>query len=495
MQVGKPIAPLNRLDPLSGLLVLAVSVMLFILAAPQPVAALAFPGSAGIPKPPVSQSTFESYLQATGRPSISRYKAYAANYQTFSSKQLLVYGTPEQVPDNRYDSRYGEYAYLGFSYDETPVTNSDFPDDSATGATYTSPWDWTELDLGLEAEISWARLSERQKSLVSLSPLFYRQKTYGGMDFAGLGLSPGNSIVLAPPAWHLGFALFTRHHLPGTTALRYATFTGPGSGQVALYSRLEILSPLGPGDTLVIPAGASSVELRYRIRGWIGRFGDLATVADLANCGVGNSLGYQNGSGTGPWTKDFVQTVARSYLGTSGSKNLTVSGQAWAVSWMGDIFLSNASQTIEVVDGAAAPFAISLDTQGSLDYFARRRQAFDYNETRDHHRYLGLEKVTFVIDFSHPTESASLIFLGQTYVLNQNSASQATHFEVEVSLPVDRQTLSWQHQRLTKAHLAEVRAQAMVNGVSTYRVKKLSDLEITGDVHDLNRVLSARAQD
>jgi hypothetical protein len=59
-----------------------------------------------------------------------------------------------------------------------------------------------------------------------------------------------------------------------------------------------------------------------------------------------------------------------------------------------------------------------------------------------------------------------------------------------VTIPSDRQTLSWQHQRLSKSHLAEVRAQATVNGVSAYRVKKLSDIEVTGDIHDLNRVLA-----
>ncbi|MDD2457794.1 MAG: hypothetical protein PHQ83_04750 [Eubacteriales bacterium] len=490
MRVGKPTAHLNRLDPLIGFLVLAISIAVLVLIMPQPVAALAFPGTTGIPKPPVSQLTYETYLQATGRPSTSRYNAYVANYQTYASKRLLVYGTPDLVPDNRYDTRFGEYAYLGFSYDETPVTNTDFPDDSATGATYTSPWDWEEQDLGLAAEISWARLSESQRTLISQSSLSYRRDTYGGMDFAGLGLTAGNSIVLAPPAWHLGFALYTRHDLPGTTQLRYATFTGPGSGQIALYSRLDILTPLGAGNTLVIPAGASSVELRYRLSGWISQFGGLAALADLANCGVGNSLDFTAGSGLGPWTIELVQSVPRTYLGTSVTKNLTVSGQAWAVSWMGDIFVSNASQTIEVVDGAAVPFTIGLYTSGSLDYFAHRDTAFDYNESRDRHRYLGLEKVTFAIDFSHPTESASLIFLGKTYVLNQNSANPATHFEVEVTIPSDRQTLSWQHLRLTKSHLAEVRAQATVNGVSAYRVKKLSDIEVTGDIHDLNRVLA-----
>lgn len=106
MRVGKPTAHLNRLDPLISLLVLAISVVVLVLALPQPVAALDFPGSTGIPKAPVSQSTYETYLQATGRPSTSRYNGYVANYQTYANKQLLVYGTPDQVSDNRYDTRY-----------------------------------------------------------------------------------------------------------------------------------------------------------------------------------------------------------------------------------------------------------------------------------------------------------------------------------------------------------------------------------------------------
>jgi hypothetical protein len=490
MQVGKPTVHSGLPEPIVWFLLVALTLFFAWLAWPATVMALSYPGSDGIPREPASQSAYITYLNATGRPTVSRYNGYPASYQTYAEKKLLVYGTPEQVPQNRYDARYDEYAYLGYSYDEALVTNSDFPDDSPTGATYTSPWEWQEEDLGLAAEISWARLTDRQRNLIQQAPLYYRQDSYGGMKFAQLGLTPANCMILTAPAWHLGFALYTQHQIPGGSALRYATFTGSGRGDLLVLADIEILTPLLSGNSLILPEGKDQVEIRYRLSGQIRRLGQLATTADIANCGVGNSLGWQAGSGLGPWTKEYVQTISRSYLGSSVSKPLTLSGQAWAVSWLGDIFLTTASQTIEVVDGSAAGLPIDLTAHGSLDYFAGRSQAFDYVEARDRHRYLGLETITFEITFSQPTQAASLFFAGQTWTLNQNGQNPATHFSVKTEAPLDRQTLDWQHQRLAKPLLAEVRAEALINGQQISRSQKLSDIEVTGDVYDLNRVLT-----
>jgi hypothetical protein len=61
--------------------------------------------------------------------------------------------------------------------------------------------------MGQSARISWARLSDRQKAFIRESALTYRGNSYGGMTFKGLGLTDRNTVVLAQPSWHQGFAL------------------------------------------------------------------------------------------------------------------------------------------------------------------------------------------------------------------------------------------------------------------------------------------------
>jgi hypothetical protein len=145
-----------------------------LVASGSPVLAATFPGATSIPTPPSDQASFEDWLTATGRPLTSRYNAYRASYSTYQRYRMLVYGTQQQVPGNRYDAAANQYAYLGFSYDEVLVSNSYFRDDSSNGQTVTSPWDWVELDLGTPALLSWSRLTARQKVLIKAATLTYR---------------------------------------------------------------------------------------------------------------------------------------------------------------------------------------------------------------------------------------------------------------------------------------------------------------------------------
>ena len=509
MQTGKAIAPSCRLDPWIGFLIWIVLVagLQFL---PAPVAAASgFPGSAGVPKPPVDQASFEAYLSAIGRPVVSRYHGYRASFSTWQRDQLLVYGTPATVPNNRYDSRYREYAYLGYSFDETMVSNSLFPDDSASGETYSSPWVWQELPLGLAAELSWARLTPRQKQLVSQAALKYRQRTYGGMTFQGLGLSGLTSQVLTLPAWHLGFALYTQHYLPGTSSVRYATLTGEGGGDVSVQCEIDVLTGLDANDTLVFQPGEDTVELEYQLRGWISGTSGLAHLSDVAYCGVGNGQGAVQGSGSGPWTIQLSRTIHRGELDEALSKPLTLHGQAWAVSWMGDIRMVEVQRTIQLSAQPSQDLTVDFSVEGSLDYFANRTGSHDYLAIRDRNRYLGLEVLTFDARFSRPPEEASLSFLGESYELDADGVRQS--FQVTVPLPVDQSTLDWQHRRLHPAHWAQLKATAKReakpdsqpedggpgdvetdNGEEEDLVLEASihGIEITGDIHDLSRVLS-----
>lgn len=509
MRIGKAIAPSCQLDPWIGLLVWVALVAGLLFVTGPTVAAVSFPGSDGIPQPPVDQASFESYLSAIGRPVVSRYHGYRANYSTWQQDRQLVYGTPAIVPNNRYDSRYREYAYLGYSFDETLVSNSQFPDDSASGETYTSPWVWQELPLGLAAEMSWARLTARQQQLVKQAPLKYRQRSYGGMTFQGLGLSSLTSHVLTIPAWHLGFALYTQHYLPGTSSVRYATLTGEGSGDVALQCEINVLTKIDGNDTLVFPPGEESVEIEYEVIGWIAGTSGLAQLSDIAYRGAGNSQGAVQGSGTGPWAIQLRQTIHRSELDGALQKPLTLQGQAWAVSWMGDIRMVEVQRTLQISASPPQDLTVDFSVQGSLDYFAGRTESRDYLMTRDQRRYLGLEVLTFDARFSLPPKKATLSFLGENHELDADGVRKS--FQLRVPLPVDQTTLDWQHRRIHPAHRVQLRAIAEPGekpgspsedgepGDSEPDASSEEDLvleasihgiEITGDIHDISRVLS-----
>ena len=509
MRIGKVTARSIWFDQLSILLATLVAMIGIVLACPAEIQAATFPGATGIPQPPADQSSFENYLSAIGRPVASRYHGYIASFATFEHDHLLVYGTPQQVPNNPYSVLYQEYAYLGFSFDETLVTNSNFPDDSSTGETYSNPWTWQERELGLLAEISWARLNARQQELIRSSQLYYRRRSYGGMTFTGLGLNSMTSQVLTQPSWHLGFALYTRHFLPGTTTLRYATLTGKGSGDAVVRCELNLLTPLSGNDTLHIPEDEDRVDLKYNISGSIFDYAGLAEATDIAYCGVGNDLSWTAGSGSGPWTIPVTQTIDRDFLGSETSKKLTLRGQAWVVSRMGDIRIAEAQRVITVTSDPASPFQVELNVSGSLNYFANRRKAADYHPDRDRHRYLGLETVTFTADFTHPPQSATIEFLGHREDLETNS--NQTHYEWSVELPLDRSTLSWQNRRIGSPWTARITATAEIeisnpaetSATGTEQTQppapatetvaataQISDLEITGDIHDLYRVLA-----
>ncbi len=69
-------------------------------------------------------------------------KTLELNRQIWDSKSILVYGGPEDVPQQASkDYKNGEWRYLGYTIEGNIVSNPDFPPDHKTG-TLINDWDW-----------------------------------------------------------------------------------------------------------------------------------------------------------------------------------------------------------------------------------------------------------------------------------------------------------------------------------------------------------------
>ena len=437
-----------------------------------------------MPVPPSSQATFEDWLRATGKPLTSRYRGFPASYETYKTYNLLVYGNPAQVSGNRFDSKSGQYASLGYSYDEIVVTNSLFPDDSPGGQTKTSPWQWVELNLGSSARISWARLDARQKELIKASGLLYRNNSYGGMTFSNLNLTDANTIVLAPPSWHLGFALYTRHYRPGSKSdIRYATFTGTGAGDVTVGCRIDLTTPCDANGEYVISGAADFIDIQYEIIGSITAFSGLAADSDIRYRGAGNMSSWVNGSGNGPWVSPQILRVHRSDLAAQTSRQFSLSGCAWAVSAMGDIRLAQMERSITVRLAPAVPaFDVRTQISGGIRYFSGQMNSFGRLLPLMPHRFLSLERIKIMMDFNRDPLTASYTFNGQKTSIY--CVPGVLHYEVSLIIPNLPATLSWDNQRLLPPMQLQIEALDRLTPAGSLSVA-VSDIEITGNVYDI----------
>jgi len=449
-----------------------------------PVMASSFPGQTGLPSLPTDQQSFEEWLRATGKPVVSRYHGYVASFETFHTYKLLVYGRPNQVSRNRYDSRSGQYASLGFSYDEIVVTNSLFPDDSSNGQTKSSPWQWKELNLGESARISWARLDARQKSFIKSAGLLYSNNSYGGMNFSNLGLTELNTIVLAPPTWHLGFALYTRHYRPGTTSdLRYATFNGSGAGDITVGCQIDLSSPPDAEGFYTLAQNADFIDIQYTVSGSIAALSGLAAVTDIRYRGAGGPSDWVAGAGSGPWICSQTLRIQRSDLAGQLSRQFTLTGQAWVVSSMGDIRLAQAERSVSVRLAPALPdFTVQVSVKGGIDYFSGQLNSFGRLLPVQPHRFLALERMKIYLDFNRDPLMASYTFNGQKIPIK--CVQGLSHYEVSLIIPDIPSTLSWEDQRLRPPLQLLIEAQDRQTPTGRLAVS-VDDLEITGNVFDI----------
>ncbi len=446
--------------------------------------ALPFPGSDGLPQPPDSQRSYEAWLKATGKPVTSRYRGYVANFETWRDYRLLVYGTPRQVLRNRYDAKSGQYASLGFSYDEISVTNSLFPDDSPDGKTHSSPWQWVEHNLGTAAQISWARLSSRQKSWIKRSALTYSGKAYGKMTFSALGLSEQKTIVLTPPSWQMGFSLYTTHDLPGRPGnVRYATFNGCSAGGAILMADIQVANKTDSQGRIILDRDSDWVDIQYTISGWIEKFEGLAGWSDIHSCGAGNDSDWAKGSRPGPWSITLSRRVSRTEIAPGEDKTVTLDGSAWLVTQLGDIQIQSVEESVVVhLEDPIPPFSATVSLKGAIGYFAGQTTLRGQVVPLDPLRFLGLEKLLITVDFNRPPRSIRYSLAGSERVIFAKAGQ--THYEASMIVPTGHQTMNWQNGRERDALSFELWARERSKTNETVSVT-IPGVDLTGSVYDI----------
>ncbi len=471
----------------AALLVLLMGSMVLGIFAPAGAPAIRAAGGwsdIGIPRPPTDQASFLAYLVRIGQPVCSRIHGYPASYDTFHNYKLLVYGTPAQVPNNRYSATWQQYAYLGFSYDERSVTNSLFPDDAPGGVTQTNPISWAELSLGSAATASWQRLDEPRRNLLKSVQLFYRGQPFGLMTCGSLGIDESKAIVLAPPSWHLGSALYTEHYLQrsGYQERRYATFTCNGGGGAELDCVLEVLTPPDSDQAYAFEPGQDQLHIAYRVTGGIRTLTGLASDADIVLRGVGTDDGFRHGSGRGPFVYEGVRVLDRSILAGAESGVAEIRATAFVVSAMGDMVLQEQVHYLPLrAPKAPEPLTVEASITGSIGYFSGARTLAGRTLAESGRRFLGLETAWLNVRFSRPPGAWSYTFNGET--TGVPAADGQCAFQVPVRMPLGQDTLDWSDGRLRPALGITISATdpktAQIVGTL------LAGIELTGDIYDL----------
>ena len=482
---GPEAAPgLTRLKRRMGLTQVTILVFLIAVALDlsfnSQVFASAFPGTAGVPDEPYNQATYENWLTATGRPVFSRIHGYRASFAAYQGQNLLIYGEPAAISGNAYDSIAG-YAILGFSYDEIKIANPLYPAEAADGSTQSTPWDWVELDMGQSARLSWSRLSEREKYFIKSAGLTYRGASFGSMTFNQLQLAEETTVVLAPPSWHLGFALYTCHNQPA--GLVYSTFNGTGAGRAEVRSKIIVQSWPAYSGSYVIDRDMDAVDILYTVSGEVVSFRGKTSEGDVQNRGTGNDSGWINGSGIGPWTKNLTLRVSRADLGGQSERQFTLTGNAWLVSCFGDIELNRVNRTITVqAEPSALPFAVDIALEGSISYFSGQTNAQGTTLPIDPHRFLVYERMKVIMEFTRDPLTIEYSFNGVSGKIS--GIADKRRYEITLVIPRQPSTLSWNGSRLAAPLILTVRANAR-SAPSTFIQESVRDIELTGDIFDI----------
>lgn len=439
----------------------------------------------GIPRPPSDQQSFLSFLEMTGQHPYSRHHRYPAHFATYRDYRILVYGHPAQVTGNRYDATSRQYAILGFSYDELKVTNTLFPDAAPGGVSLTTPFEWVELSQGSKALLSWSRLTEVQKRHLKASRLYYRNQTYGYMDFSALELNESNTIVLAPPSWHLGSAIYTQHHLPGAPhkEVRYATFYTQGGGHVDLSCDIDLLTRPDPEGYFTFQTGQDVMDISYRVSGAILAYQGLARPEDIAIRGVGSAGGLSYGNGDGPFTYEGTWRIDRSFLHGADEAQVTLTGTTFVVSAMGDIITREVSAVVPIrAPKSVSPLMIDAKVEGAIAFFSGSRLMLGQTPLASGRRFLGLETVWLTVRFSRPVTDWHYRFFGQTHQMEGDQ--ETLEYRVPIRMPLDASTLTWHDKRIRQPHQIEI--EAVDSRFPEHPVKTVIEgVELTGDIFDL----------
>lgn len=144
------------------------------------------------------------------------------NFNTFKRYNLIVYGEPwgeARISSNGLT----EYRYLGYTVNDTPYTNSLFPND-ATGTGDPTTWNYISVD-GTD---SWRIATNlEQGQYMMAAPL-----SYNGIEYPSLtvnSLTQDKAKLLNPATILNGFSVYTRHKNKNGS-MWYATLLGKPMG-------------------------------------------------------------------------------------------------------------------------------------------------------------------------------------------------------------------------------------------------------------------------
>ncbi|MHB1485695.1 MAG: hypothetical protein ACYCYI_13700 [Saccharofermentanales bacterium] len=444
---------------------------------------------ADMPSPVTNQASFISWLIKTGRPAYSRYHGYAANYSVYYKYHLLSYGTPDSVPGNRYDKAHDEYAMHGFSYDEYQVTNTYFRDDTNG---ISDPRKWNNMILGQDAEISWMRLTAREKEHIHNSVLFYQGKDYGGISFADLKLTEQKCVVVAVPSWNLGFALYTRHY-NSRHEIRYGTLHGNGIGGVEIDGEIKVSDDTA-GGSRTIQSGQEYIDIAFMIDSYISGYIGLARSSDIEKGGIiFNGKEYET-NGSGLWKAKQVIRYARNADDPSRdfSRKVTVKAVVWVVSRLGDLTFKEMTYTFTIIEKAKINIKGVFTIKGAISLFDGKKTILGYQLPYNPKRFLCLEKLTMRIDFEGRPLPQSVVFypLGGNpvtvpIVKINDAKGYAQHIYI---LGIMSSSIKWDNNRIRASYYCS--ASAYSNSVRTDYI--IDGIDITGDIYDLVYLQSPR---
>ena len=451
---------------------------------------------ADMPLPVSSQSSFEAWLLKIGKPVFSKYNSHRANYEIFKKYKLLTYGRPQDVPGIRYDSGSKQYSAHGFSYDEFTVTNTYFPDDSIYT---TDPRKWKNLYLGKDSEISWQRLSEREKQHIKSAQIFYMGQPYGNMTFSSLSLTENKCVVIAVPSWYMGFALYTSHY-NSRGELRYGTLHGNGAGSAVLACSFGA-SAQSSGNVFHIPYNANYVDVSLKAQGSVASLSGLAVRGDIVRGGVGFCGKNQEASGGGPWTlTSAVRYYCSSTIRTSSKvRNISEKATVWIESSMGDMVYKEVMYSFTIIeDPIPAPtvtptpapqpthYADGVFTvRGDIEFFNGRTSYIGLDLLVNPKRFMCLERLTLRVDFVNGIMPERVVFhpVGavSAEVPVMITGPHSGFAELKYYIGVIPSTVNWKNQRLSEP--LSCRARVYYSG--TYKDLYIYGIDITGSIYDI----------
>jgi hypothetical protein len=148
-------------------------------------------------------------------------------------------------------------------------------------------------------------------------------------------------------------------------------------------------------------------------------------------------------------------------------------------------------------DGAVLPlagttglFTAAVTVAGGIRYFAGQTNALGQTLPVNPLRFLALERLRLVMDFSQDPVRIEIRLLDRLWIIN--GVSGKTRYETYLFLPELPETLSWSGQRLAPPMSLLVTATARADPNVTASAS-VDGLELTGDVREIVRVQPFRS--